>query len=43
MDFYWYEWLGWMKSRGWRPFAWYVWDQTFGLPGDYNGRLAPSS
>jgi DNA modification methylase len=42
LDFYWYEWLGWMKSRGWRPFAWYVWDQTFGLPGDYNGRLAPS-
>jgi DNA modification methylase len=42
LDLYWLEWMGWMKSRGWRPFAWYVWDQTTGLPGDYNGRLAPS-
>jgi DNA modification methylase len=42
LDFYWYEWLGWMKTRGWRPFAWYVWDQMNGLPGDYNGRLAPA-
>jgi DNA modification methylase len=42
LDFYWLEWLGWMKSRGWRPFAWYVWDQGWGLPGDYNGRLAPA-
>jgi DNA modification methylase len=42
LDFYWYDWLNWMKSRGWRPYGWYVWDQTMGLPGDYHGRLAPS-
>jgi DNA modification methylase len=23
-------------------FGWYVWDQGFGLPGNWNGRLAPS-
>ena len=27
---------------GWRRFGWYVWDQGPGLPGDWNGRLAPS-
>ncbi|MGH8572184.1 MAG: DNA-methyltransferase, partial [Gammaproteobacteria bacterium] len=27
---------------GWRRFAWYVWDQGPGMPGDWNGRLAPS-
>jgi DNA modification methylase len=42
LNLYWLEWLGWMKSRGWRPFGWYVWDQGWGLPGDWNGRLAPS-
>jgi DNA modification methylase len=42
IDFYWYEWLGWMKSRGWRPFAWYVWDKVVGLTGDWDGRLAPA-
>ena len=25
-----------------RWFGWYVWDQGFGLPGDWNGRLAPA-
>jgi DNA modification methylase len=31
-----------MRSRGWRNFGWYVWDQGWGLPGDWNGRFAPS-
>jgi DNA modification methylase len=39
---YWQDWLGWMRSAGWRRFGWYVWDQGPGLPGDWNGRLAPS-
>jgi DNA modification methylase len=39
---YWRDWMEWMRSSGWRAFAWYVWDQGPGLPGDWNGRLAPS-
>ncbi len=39
---YWDAWLGWMRQQGWRRFAWYVWDQGPGMPGDWNGRLAPS-
>ena len=39
---YWESWLDWMRAQGWRRFAWYVWDQGPGLPGDWNGRLAPS-
>ena len=39
---YWDGWLDWMRGQGWRRFAWYVWDQGPGLPGDWNGRLAPS-
>ena len=39
---YWEVWLGWMRSRGWRRFAWYVWDQGPGMPGDWQGRFAPS-
>jgi DNA modification methylase len=39
---YWDGWIQWMREHGWRRFAWYVWDQGFGLPGDWNGRLAPS-
>jgi DNA modification methylase len=31
-----------MRDAGWRLFGWYVWDQGSGLPGDWNGRLAPS-
>jgi DNA modification methylase len=31
-----------MRAEGWRLFGWYVWDQGCGLPGDWNGRLAPS-
>jgi DNA modification methylase len=39
---YWDLWLGWMRTRGWRRFAWYVWDQGPGMPGDWAGRFAPS-
>ncbi len=39
---YWQGWLDWMRAQGWRRFGWYVWDQGQGLPGDWNGRLAPS-
>jgi len=39
---YWESWIEWMRGRGWRRFAWYVWDQCSGLPGDWNGRCAPS-
>lgn len=39
---YWDAWIAWMRERGWRRFGWYVWDQGAGMPGDWNGRLAPS-
>jgi hypothetical protein len=39
---YWDGWIEWMRSAGWRRFGWYVWDQGFGLPGEWRGRLAPS-
>lgn len=39
---YWDSWIDWMRDQGWRRFAWYVWDQGPGLPGDWSGRLAPS-
>ena len=38
---YWEGWVSWMRAQGWRRFGWYVWDQGPGLPGDWNGRLAP--
>jgi DNA modification methylase len=39
---YWDGWLAWMRTQSWRRFAWYVWDQGPGMPGDWAGRLAPS-
>jgi DNA modification methylase len=39
---YWDGWIEWMRTAGWRRFGWYVWDQGSGMPGDWNGRLAPS-
>lgn len=39
---YWDRWMQTMSSIGWRRFGWYVWDQGPGMPGDWNGRLAPS-
>ncbi len=39
---YWDGWLAWMRTQGWRRFAWYVWDQGPSMPGDWAGRLAPA-
>ena len=39
---YWSGWLDWMRTHGWRRFGLYIWDQGPGLPGDWNGRLAPA-
>lgn len=39
---YWDGWIEWMRKQGWKRFGWYVWDQGPGLPGDWNGRFAPS-
>jgi DNA modification methylase len=39
---YWDGWIEWIRAQGWRRFGFYVWDQGFGLPGDWNGRFAPS-
>jgi len=39
---YWDGWIQWMREQGWKRFGWYVWDQGFGLPGDWQGRFAPS-
>jgi DNA modification methylase len=39
---YWQPWCDWMSAQGWRQFGWYVWDQGSGLPGNWNGRYAPS-
>jgi len=39
---YWEGWIEWMRNEGWRRFGWYVWEQGAGLPGDWNGRLAPA-
>lgn len=39
---YWENWREFMRGCGWRFFGWYVWDQGGGLPGNWNGRLAPS-
>lgn len=39
---YWDAWIEWMRTQCWKRFAWYVWDQGPGMPGDWGGRLAPS-
>lgn len=39
---YWDPWIESMRDGGWRRFGLYVWDQGFGLPGNWNGRFAPS-
>ncbi|MCS6921314.1 MAG: site-specific DNA-methyltransferase, partial [Elioraea sp.] len=39
---YWQGWLDRMRALGWRRFGLYAWDQGPGLPGDWNGRLAPA-
>lgn len=39
---YWDAWLDYMDQCGWPLFGWYVWDKGFGMPGNWNGRLAPA-
>jgi DNA modification methylase len=39
VDFYWWPWL---EQCGMDLFGLYIWDKGFGMPGDYNGRLASS-
>lgn len=39
---YWDGWIAWMREQGWRRFGLYAWDQGWGMPGDWNGRCAPS-
>jgi DNA modification methylase len=39
---YWDDLIADMQAVGFRLFGWYVWDQGAGLPGDWQGRLAPS-
>lgn len=39
---YWNQWLDAMRAASWRRFGLYVWDQGPGMPGDWNGRLAPA-
>lgn len=39
---YWDQWIDFMRQSGWKRFGLYVWDQGPGLPGDWNGRLAPA-
>lgn len=39
---YWDSLITAMEDADYRLFGWYVWDQTFGLPGDWNGRFGPS-
>lgn len=42
VDFYWNEWLAECKRIGWPLYGWYVWDKGNGMPGEWNGRLAPA-
>jgi DNA modification methylase len=39
---YWQSLFIYMKSQGWRKFAWYVWDQLYAISGDWHGRLGQS-
>lgn len=39
---YWDGWIEWMREHGWRRFGWYVWDKGAGMPGEWNGMLAPA-
>jgi DNA modification methylase len=39
---YWEPMIHTLRSFGYRLFGWYSWDQSFGLPGDWHGRFAPS-
>lgn len=39
---YWEPMIHTLRSFGYRLFGWYVWDQGWGMPGDFGGRFAPS-
>lgn len=39
---YWDSLIDVLRAKGYRLFGWYVWDQGFGLPGNWGGRLGPS-
>jgi DNA modification methylase len=39
---YWDGWIDAMEASGWPLFGWYVWDKLNGMPGNWNGRLAPA-
>lgn len=42
VHFYWNDWLVFCAQKNWPLFGWYVWDKGSGMPGDWNGRLAPA-
>jgi DNA modification methylase len=42
VDMYWLQWLLYCASVQWPVFGWYVWDKGPGLPGNFDGRLAPA-
>lgn len=42
VDRYWDPWLEYAESLGWPLYGWYVWDKGSGMPGAWNGRLAPA-
>lgn len=39
---YWDDFIADMEDGQWPLFGWYVWDKLNGMPGDWNGRLAPA-
>ena len=42
VDMYWDKWIEHAAAKGWPLFGWYVWDKGSGMPGEWNGRLAPA-
>ena len=42
VDRYWDPWLDHAEAQGWPLYGWYVWDKGSGMPGAWNGRLAPA-
>jgi len=42
VSIYWDNWLKLMNDLEYPLFGWYTWDKTYGLPGEWNGRLAPA-
>lgn len=41
VQWYFLDWLGWMKAEGWPTYGLYIWDKQDSLPGDWHGRFAP--